>query len=95
MMFPGWFKPGETRGVEATGMGLLIVFAQILFVGLALLIPGAIGAGTTFLLFQVMPLSFAIVAGAAVVAASLILEAWIGTLILGGVFERFDASSEG
>jgi hypothetical protein len=94
LLFPGWFRPGEMRGLEATGLGLLMVFAQFLFVGLSLIAPGLAAFGVGYLLHYVAPLWVSVILGSLAAASTLSLEAWLGALVLGGVFERFDAGTE-
>jgi len=95
LMFPGWFKPGETRGIEATGLGILMVFAQIVFLGLAM-VPAALAmAGIAFgLRFLGAPLIPALAVGSLVASTTLALEGWLGATVLGGILSRFDASAE-
>jgi hypothetical protein len=94
LVFPGWFRPGEMRGLEATGLGLMMVVAQFVFIVASLIAPAlaAFGVGYGVQLFA--PLWLAVIAASAVAASTLSIEAWAGTLALGKVFERFDPGSE-
>ena len=94
LLFPGWFKPGEMRGIEGSGMVLLMAFMQIAFLGLAMVFPALGATGILFLVQLIAPGAAAIIAGALTGAALLALESWRGALVLGGVFERFDASEQ-
>ena len=94
LLFPGWFKPGEQRGIEATGLGLLMVFGQLFFIALALISPALAFAAVGFGVQLITAKWLAALAGAAVAAVILALEAWLGVLALGGVFDRYDASQE-
>lgn len=94
LLFPGWFKPGEMRGIEGSGMALLMVFMQIAFLGLAMVFPALGATGVFFLVQLIAPRAAAIIAGVLTGAALLALEAWLGALVLGGVFERLDASEQ-
>jgi hypothetical protein len=94
LLFPGWFKPGEARGVEATGLGIIMIFAQILFLALSL-VPAALAcAGVAYLAQLALPLIPSLVLGSFFAATTLAIESWLGTFILGGILARFDASSE-
>ena len=105
LLFPAWFQIGKERaqGIEITGQRIISVFAQLLVFTLAL-IPAAIAFGTVFfplrmLLSQAMAASAteALIALApSLVVAALVLgvEAALGILLLGKVFDRFDISSE-
>jgi hypothetical protein len=94
LLFPGWFKPGEARGVEATGLGIIMVFAQIFFLALSL-VPAALAcAGVAYLAHLVLPLIPSLILGSVFAATTLAIECWLGTFVLGGVLARFDASAE-
>lgn len=94
LIFPGWFKPGEMRGVEAAGLGIVMVVAQVVVLAVAL-IPAALAfVGVAFAIQLVLPVKIAIVAGSVFASTTLALESWVGSLALGGVLSRFDASSE-
>jgi hypothetical protein len=94
LIFPGWFKPGEARGVEATGLGIIMIFAQLFFLALSL-VPAALAcAGVSYVAHLVLPLLPSLVLGTFFAATTLAIESWLGTYILGGVLARFDASAE-
>ena len=94
LLFPGWFKPGEVRGIEATGLGIIMVFAQLLFLALSL-VPAALAfAGVAYVMHLVLPLIPSIVIGSVFAASTLTMESWLGALVLGGVLARYDASAE-
>lgn len=94
VVFPGWFKPGEGRGVEATGLGLLLLVAQIVFLCFALILPGVAAAGVGFATQLFWPLPGAVFAGLAAGSLVMALEAWIGALLLGKGYEAYDVSAE-
>jgi hypothetical protein len=94
LLFPGWFKPGETRGIEATGLGILMVFAQLVFLALALIPAGLAMAGVTFGARFVLPLIPSLAVGSVFAATTLALEGWLGALLLGTILSRFDVSTE-
>jgi hypothetical protein len=94
LLFPGWFKPGEMRGIETTGLSLLMLFAQIFFLA-STLVPPALGFGAVFFgLPSFVPAPIAALLGGVVATALLATEAWFGTLLLGQVLDRFDPSRE-
>jgi hypothetical protein len=94
LIFPGWFKPGEQRGIEATGLAMIMLLGQLIFMALALVAPALAFGGLMFALHFVAAEWFAILAGALCAAVVLVLEGGLGILVLGGVFDRFDASRE-
>jgi ABC-2 type transport system permease protein len=99
LLFPAWFHTGKERaqGIEVTGQRIIAVFAQLLVLVLAL-IPAAAAFGAVF--FVLTQLVFMVNRAVAVVPASLSVvvilgvEASLGIVLLGKVFERFDISSE-
>ena len=94
LLFPGWFRPGEMRGLEATGLGVLMVFAQFLFIGLSLVPPTLAGVGIGYLTSALVPTWTSVLLGSVATASTLSLEAWLGTIALGSAFERFDAAEQ-
>jgi ABC-2 type transport system permease protein len=96
LLFPSWIQTGKdsSRGVEATGQRLVFALGQMLVLLLALLPAGAVFAGVFFLLrLAVGPaaaIPFAAMAAAVVVA----VEAGLGVMLLGKLFERFDVTEE-
>jgi ABC-2 type transport system permease protein len=96
LLFPAWFQLGKDapRGFETMGQQLILMFGQVLVLGLGLLPAGV--AFTLFLLgvsFLHWPL-LGVLLGAVAAAIILALEAGIGIKLLGGAFERFDVSGE-
>jgi ABC-2 type transport system permease protein len=94
LLFPGWFKPGEARGVEATGLGIIMVFAQMIFLALSLVPASLACAGVAYVAHLVLPLIPSLVLGSVFAATTLAVESWLGTFMLGGILARFDASAE-
>ena len=94
LLFPGWFKPGEQRGIEATGLGLLMLLSQFLILALALIGPAIGFVAVGFGVKMIAPLWLAGLAGGITAAIALALEGALGILLLGHVFDRFDASQE-
>jgi len=96
LIFPAWFQLGKDapRGFETMGQQLILMFGQVLVLGLSLL-----PAGVAFTLFlwggSVLhwPL-LGVMLGALAAAIILAIEAGVGIKLLGGVFERFDVSGE-
>jgi hypothetical protein len=96
LLFPAWFQLGKEvpRGFETMGQQLILMFGQLLVLGLGLVPAGV--AFTLFLLggsFLRWPL-LGVVLGALAAAIILALEAGLGIKLLGGAFERFDVSGE-
>jgi len=94
VIFPGWFKPGEGRGVEATGLGLLLLVAQVVFLCFALVLPGVAAAGVGFAVQLAAPLPLAVLAGMIAGSVVMALEGWVGALLLGKAYEGYDGSAE-
>ena len=94
LVFPGWFKPGEQRGIEATGLGLIMILGQLAFLIIALIPPTLAFVGVGFVVRLIAANWLAIGAGAIVATTTLALEGWLGVLALGRVWDRFDASQE-
>ena len=96
LLFPAWFQAGKdgAHGVEATGQRLIFMIGQ-LAVFLVVLIPASAVFLLIFFLLK-MVLSIALVIPLAAVAAALVLavEAALGLMFLGWLFERFDLSTE-
>jgi hypothetical protein len=96
LLFPAWIQTGKDspRGVEVTGQRLIMALAQLLVLLLAL-VPAAAAFAAVF-----FPLNFAIGPRVAVLAASLAgtvvltVEAGLGVILLGKLFERFDVTEE-
>ncbi len=94
ILFAGWFRPGEQRGLEATGLGLIMMVAQLALV-LVALIPTALAvAGVAFgLKFVVsVPVAFGLAGLAGTTTLS--TEAWLGVLLLAAILARYDPSRE-
>jgi hypothetical protein len=96
LLFPAWFQAGPEgpRGIEATGQRLIFALGQFLAFVLAL-IPAAIVSTVSFLITNIMAgLLPAVLAAALAAAVVLAVEAGLGVMLLGWLFERFDVSSE-
>lgn len=96
LLFPAWIQTGKDgpRGIEVTGQRLIMALAQLLALSLAL-VPAAVVFTVIFL-----PLNIVVGPGAALLPASLAatavlaVEAGLGVLLLGKLFERFDVTDE-
>jgi hypothetical protein len=96
LAFPAWFQSGRggVQGIEATGQRLIFMLGQLVGVVVALTPAAALFAGVFFagrLLF-----SAAIVIPLASMAAAVVLaiEAALGIVLLGWLFNRFDVAAE-
>ena len=96
LLFPGWFQAGRQgpQGIEATGQRLIFALGQFLAFVLSL-IPAAAAFFGVFLLVKMFAGPALGVAAAAVTAALVLaVEAGLGLVLLGRLFERFDLSAE-
>lgn len=94
LLFPGWFKPGEVRGIEATGLGIIMLFAQLLFLALAL-VPAILAfSGVAYVAHLVLPAIPSVALGTVFAASTLAVESWLGALVLGQILAKFDSSAE-
>jgi ABC-2 type transport system permease protein len=96
LFLPGWFQSGKDapHGIEATGQRLILLLGQMLVLVVCLA-----PATVAFLLVFYVAKSFlaigvALVLGALACALALALEAALGFLLLGWLFERLDLSQE-
>lgn len=90
LLFPGWFRPGEQAGIEATGVRIISFLGQVLFSALAL-VPVLLATGAAYfaaaLFFGPLGTGLAALGTAAVLLA---VEALGGIVLLGSLVERFD-----
>ena len=96
LLFPAWFKSGEavTPGLETMGLRIITALGQLLALLLAL-IPAAILGGVAWMSAEMLGASaIAIFAGAGVATITLSIEASMGVVLLGRVFDGFDPSEE-
>jgi hypothetical protein len=98
LMFPAWFQTGKdgAQGIEATGQRLISMFGQVL-VFIVTLIPAGVGFGIVFLITAKplhFPLWLTIPLASSAAAVVLAIEAALGMILLGTLFERFDVSAE-
>jgi hypothetical protein len=96
LLYPAWARlgPATMQGFEAIGQQMLVMFGQILALGLLLLAP-AVAFGLLYWLGHwwfswrtLVPL------GALAATSVLALEAAAGVLWLGNLFDRLDLSKE-
>jgi hypothetical protein len=96
LLFPSWIQTGKDslRGIEATGQRLVFALGQLLVLAVALL--PAVGAFCGVLFLLKLALGYAAAVPFAALAAAIILamEAGLGVMLLGRLFERFDVSDE-
>ena len=96
LLFPSWIQTGKDspRGIEATGQRLIFGIGQLLTLALALVPAAAAFVGV------LLPLDLAIGPAVAVPLASLAatailaVEAGLGVMLLGKLFDRFDVTEE-
>ncbi len=96
LLFPAWFQAGKEgpHGVEATGQRLIFLLGQWL-VFLVTLIPGVVFFAVVFVLVKIVAgLTPAIPLACLTAALVLGVEAGLGVLLLGRLFDRFDVSAE-
>lgn len=96
LLFPSWVQAGKDgpRGIEATGQRLIFAVGQLLVLLLAL-VPAALVFVAAyfplkFVFGPVMPIFFASLSATIILA----VEAGLGVLLLGKLFERFDVTEE-
>ncbi|HWN94331.1 MAG TPA: putative ABC exporter domain-containing protein [Methylomirabilota bacterium] len=96
LLFPGWFQTRveAPQGIEVTGQRLLLLFGQMIVMGVTI-IPAAAAFALGFVPFQyagaetIAPLVGS--AGAALVLAG---EIALGVWLVGKLFDRFDLAAE-
>ncbi len=96
LLFPAWVSLGNSRarGFEASGQRILTLFGTV-FVNAVVALPAVLcGAAVTFLFLGVMG-PVALVLGAGIAAAWIVLEVWLGCRMLGKIFDRLDPSTAG
>jgi hypothetical protein len=96
LAFPAWFQSakGGGQGIEATGQRLIFMIGQLLVLLVALIPAAALFAGAFFLGKMLLPTAIAIPLAAIAAAVVLAVEAALGVMLLGWLFERFDVAAE-
>ncbi len=95
LLFPAWFKPSEvaTPGLEMMGIRIVMVAGQFLVLLLALIPAAILGAAAWMSAAMLGASLFAPLAGATAAAITLGVEACLGVVWLGRIFDHFDPSS--
>lgn len=96
LLFPAWIQTGKDspRGVEVTGQRLVMALAQLLVMLVALVPAAAAFAAVFFLVNIIVGPRVAILAASLAGTVILAVEAGLGVMLLGKLFERFDVSEE-
>jgi hypothetical protein len=96
LLFPAWFQSSRdgAHGIEATGQRLVSMLGQVLAVIIAMIPAVGFFIGTFYVLKLFLSTSLAIPAASLVATAVLGLEAALGLVLLGWLFQRLDLSSE-
>jgi len=96
LLFPAWLQtgPGGPQGIEATGQRLIFLLGQLLVFSLALAPSGLVAVGVYWLLTVWMPWPLAVPLAGAAGAVLLLIEAGIGIVGLGKLFDRLDVAAE-
>jgi hypothetical protein len=96
ILFPAWFQAakGGAVGIEVMGQRLIFMIGQMLAFIVALLPAAALFAGVFFLVKLLLGTATAIPLAAIAAAIVLALEAALGIVLLGWLFDRFDVSAE-
>ena len=96
LLFPSWIQTGKDspRGIEATGQRLVFALGQLLALLLALLPAAAAFVGIFFLLYFAFGPAAAVPPAALAATIVLAVEAGLGVMVLGKLFERFDVTEE-
>ena len=95
ILFPGWIRlgPAVNTGVEALGQNVLATAANLVSLGLALIVPLGVAWGAVRVLRQPQPASLALVAILA--AVILALETYMAMQFLGGALARAEPGQTG
>jgi ABC-2 type transport system permease protein len=96
LLFPSWFQTGKDapHGIEATGQRLIFALGQFLAFIVALIPAAGVWAGFFFLVKFLVNVVLAVPVASVAAALVLALEAGLGVMLLGWLFERFDLSAE-
>jgi hypothetical protein len=96
LAFPAWFQSGRggAQGIEATGQRLIFMLGQLLGIFVALTPAAALFAGVFFAGRLLFAPAIAILLASMAVVVVLAIEAALGIMLLGWLFERFDVSTE-
>ena len=96
LIFPSWFQTGKDspQGIEATGQRLIFMLGQLVVLVVAL-VPAALSFTMIFLTTKYVA-GWVVAVPPASVAAAIVLamEAALGLMLLGRLFDRLDLSAE-
>jgi ABC-2 type transport system permease protein len=96
LLFPGWFQTrvDAPHGIEVTGQRLLLLFGQLVVIGVTV-VPAALAFAVGFVPLQLAGgETIAPIAGAAAGALVLTGEIVLGVWLVGKLFDRFDIAAE-
>jgi ABC-2 type transport system permease protein len=96
LLFPAWFQAGKDapHGIEATGQRLIFFIGQFLAFAIALIPAAGVFVGFFFLVKFAAGVFTAVPVASVAAALVLAVEAGLGVMLLGWLFERFDVSAE-
>jgi hypothetical protein len=95
LLFPAWFQPAKGgQGIEVTGQRLVFMLCQLLVFVITLIPAAAAGVGVFYVSKLGIGLNAALVLGPVAAALILAIEATLGIIVLGHLFDRFDLSAE-
>jgi hypothetical protein len=96
LAFPAWFQTakGGAQGIEATGQRLIFMLGQMIVLLVALIPAAALFTGVFFLVKWLLGTTLAIPLASIAAAIVLAVEASLGVMLLGWLFDRFDVSAE-
>jgi hypothetical protein len=96
LLFPSWIQSGKDspRGVEATGQRLIFALGQLLVLLLVLVPAAGAFVGVFFLLNFTFGPAAAVPLASLAATIVLAVEAGLGVMLLGKLFERFDVTEE-
>jgi len=96
LLFPSWIQTGKDspRGIETTGQRLIFTLGQMLVMALALLPATVAFVGVFLLLRFTLGLSVAVPFASLAATVILAVEAGLGVMLLGKLWQRFDVTEE-
>jgi hypothetical protein len=96
LAFPAWLQSGREspQGIEATGQRLIYGLGQFLAFTLAVAPVAGVFAAVLFVSHLAVGLAVSLPLAASVAAVLLALEAALGVMLVGRLFERFDLSAD-
>jgi len=94
ILFPAWVQigPQRTRGIDAMGQPLIMLAAVVISLA-AFAVPGVIGGGVVWFLFNRLVGNVVFVPAAIVFSAIVLVEVLAVTELLGPAYERIDITS--